>query len=353
MREKHIKAVLKKEFNNWLDSIDDPGVKKVATENTIITGGAMVSLMQNEKPNDFDLYFRTKEAVKVIANYYVDKFNEKHGQIETKIGKVTKAVVIDGEDIEISGETVTIKDDKLIKILGKSEFWIGKHDGDFTGMTRMIVNTPEDRIKIYIHSDGVIGDSNIYEDADPELIERTSIQEALETADDISAEKLEEDRPLYFPVFMSTNAITLSGKIQLIVRFYGEPDVIHETYDFVHTKAYWTSWADKVVIPKEVYEAVMNRTLIYTGSQYPLCSVMRIRKFIRKGWNINAGQILKMAFQISELNLKDIDVLEDQLVGVDSLYFMALIEQLRKKQESDPNWNISQNYVVSIIDKIF
>jgi hypothetical protein len=106
-------------------------------------------------------------------------------------------------------------------------------------------------------------------------------------------------------------------------------------------------------IPKEVYEAVMNKTLIYTGSKYPVCSVFRLRKFLRRGWSINAGQILKMALQISKLDLQDIDTLEDQLVGVDSLYFMNLIHQFRAQQEKDANFDLSTDYVVSIIDKIF
>src|SRR3546814_19222919 len=40
---------------------------------------------------------------------------------------------------------------------------------------------------------------------------------------------------------MSTKAITLSDKIQIVLRFYGEADAIHENYDFVHCTTYWTS----------------------------------------------------------------------------------------------------------------
>jgi hypothetical protein len=35
-----------------------------------------------------------------------------------------------------------------------------------------------------------------------------------------------QHRPIYF----SNNAMTLSDKMQLIIRFYGEPDKIHENY---------------------------------------------------------------------------------------------------------------------------
>ena len=86
-----------------------------------------------------------------------------------------------------------------------------------------------------------------------------------------------------------------------------------------------------------------------------------MRKFISRGWTINAGQILKMAFQISELDLQDINVLEDQLVGVDSLYFSAAISQLRKLAEEkrvnangDPiEFSYDSSYLATVIDKIF
>jgi hypothetical protein len=89
------------------------------------------------------------------------------------------------------------------------------------------------------------------------------------------------------------------------------------------------------------------------GSKYPLCSIIRTRKFINRGWHINAGQYLKMCLQVNELDLNNIDVLEDQLIGVDSAYFMMLIDSIRNKQLTDDNFELNNSYIISIIDKIF
>lgn len=351
MKEKTIKSIIIKKFNDFVESIEDKDVKKLIKENTIITGGCLVSLMQNEKPNDYDLYFRNKETTLAVARYFVNKFNEKHEAIDIPTGKgKTKAYVIDGKDISKQEDCVTISDAGLIDILGGSSFSVGKHEGDFSGMTRMICNMVDqpDRIKIFVNSAGIVKDENYYDDRDQDLIAADKIVEEL---DDL--EHKEDNKKKYIPLFITTNAISLSNQIQIVVRFYGEPKDIHETYDFVHCKAYWTSWNNEVEIPKEVYESVMNKNLVYTGSKYPLCSMFRMRKFIKRGWNINAGQILKIGYQILELNLNDIDVLEDQLIGVDSLYFMNVIDQLRRKQEENPEWHYNQSYLISIIDKIF
>ena len=100
-------------------------------------------------------------------------------------------------------------------------------------------------------------------------------------------------------------------------------------------------------------EALLAKELKYVGSKYPLCSVIRTRKFIKRGFHINAGQYLKMIMQLNDLNLSDVAVLEEQLVGVDSSYFHILIDALKVKQNNDPNYQIDNNYLVSIVDKIF
>ena len=53
--------------------------------------------------------------------------------------------------------------------------------------------------------------------------------------------------------------------------------------------------------------------------------------------------------QISELELTDPTVLEDQLTGVDSAYFMELMTKLREK---DPE-KVNAAYLVEIIDRMF
>ena len=330
MQRKTIKQVLIKKINNFLESIDDNVVKGVIKKDIIISGGCFTSMLQNESPKDFDCYFRTKSTTLLVANYFAKKWNENH---------VDQIMVLDGENP--SEEILNYYNIKKISDCSP----------------RMIANTTPDRIKMIFPSQGIVGDTdaiNSNEELGIDTKQTMSEIEMITELDDTSAnEIIKNEKKEYFPVFISTNAITLSNGIQLVVRFYGEPDKIHETYDFEHTKAYFDYDNDDLSISVEVYECVMNKVLRYTGSKYPVCSIFRVRKFLERGWTINAGQLLKMCIQISELNLMNIDVLEDQLIGVDSLYFMNLIEQFRKMKEQDVNFEITPNYIISIIDKIF
>lgn len=287
MQRKVIRRILVKKFNSWLDSIKDDTVKGLVKNNTIISGGCITSMLLNEEVKDFDVYFSNKETTKAVADYYVNLFNQK---TPTRMGEV-------------------------------QEF--------------------EDRIKIFIKSDGVAAE------------DRTLLQEGpFDDVYDVLEEKSSEEDAQYRPVFLTSNAITLSNKIQIVIRFYGNPEEIHSNYDFVHCMNYWESKNNNLVLKPEALESILSKTIIYQGSKYPLCSVIRTRKFIQRGWHVNAGQYLKMLFQVSELDLTDINVLEDQLVGVDSAYFNILIHTL-KSQNENPEFKITAPYISEIIDRIF
>lgn len=289
---KNIKKSLNAKMKDWLKNVDNDDIKKIIMENAIITGGSIVSMLNNEEVNDYDVYFRTQDAVIKITNYYVAKFNENHKNIAE----------------------VKVNDD--------------------TG-----------RVSIFIQSAGTASENNgVTDESEPTPFKEPSDEKT-------NAEP--ELKPKYRPVYLSSNAITLSDKIQIIIRFYGEPKEIHENYDFVHCTCYWTSWNNELCLPSRALEAIINKELYYMGSKYPLCSIIRTRKFINRGYTINAGQYLKMALQLNQLDLLNVDTLEDQLMGVDSAYFAAAIRSIKERQTSEPEWKLDEGYLFEIINHIF
>lgn len=170
-------------------------------------------------------------------------------------------------------------------------------------------------------------------------------------------EEKELEKKKFQPVFITSNAISLTNKVQLILRFYGEPEEIHKNYDFVHATNYWRSSDGHLELPQPALEAILAKELRYIGSKYPICSIFRTKKFIQRGWTINAGQYLKMIWQASELDLTNVDVLRDQLVGVDSLYFLQVIEYLKDKKEQmekeGKDFKVEKSYLFEIVDRIF
>jgi len=152
-------------------------------------------------------------------------------------------------------------------------------------------------------------------------------------------------------VFLSGNAITLSDSIQLCIRFYGEVDEVHENFDFEHCKCFYDYGANTLTVPADSAVAILTKELRYSGSLYPICSIIRTRKFIKRGWSCNAGQFIKMISQVNKLDLDDIEVWKEQLTGVDAAYFVEIIKALENAK--DAGEVVDQAYVVALIDKMF
>lgn len=313
MKAKTIKKVIRAKIDQWLSSIDDQTVRDMAAKNTIVTGGSIASMLLKEPVNDFDLYFTNKETAVAVANYYVAKFKPK-----------TKA----GIDVPIFVED---KDDR-VRIVVKSA-GIASEDGTDVPYD-YFEGRADEAAGEYVGE--VLGDAG-------------DIEETLEETEALALDAVDDGKPKFRPVFLSTNAITLSQRVQIVLRFYGSADKIHENYDYVHCTNYWTSKDDELVLRQPALESLLARELRYVGSKYPICSVIRLRKFIKRGWTVNAGQILKMMLQISELDLKDHKVLQDQLTGVDAAYFVQLVSKIKEK---DPE-KVDSAYLVEIIDRMF
>lgn len=289
MKSKTINKILCAKFDDWIASIEDEALRDRVKKNTIITGGAIASMLLNEEVNDYDVYFKDIYTAESVAMYYVDKFKLSHNNADIKVA------------------------------------------------------TEEGRVRIVTkkgHRGATEGDSAVLDDSG-------EIEDKYDELNDAALEV--QDPGKYRSVFLSTNAITLSNKVQVIIRFYGQPDELHENYDFVHCTNYWTSWDRKVTLQPKALEALLAKELRYVGSKYPLCSIMRLRKFIKRGWSVNAGQILKMAMQLNDMDLTDPKVLEDQLTGVDSAYFSQLVSQLA---ERDPEV-VQVSYLLEILERMF
>lgn len=289
MKTKTINRVINKKFDEWLASIEDESVRKLVEKNTICTGGCIASMLLQEKVNDFDFYFRNMETAHAVAKHYVSKHER------------------------------------------KKDFEIKRH---------------EDRIEVILH--GVADAEKDFADQDDSGSSNEAAALEKEILEDAQA-LADEEKPKYIPVYITNNAISLSGSVQMVIRFIGEPDEIHKNYDFAHATNYWTSWERKVTLRPEALECLLTRELRYIGSKFPICSLIRIRKFVERRFTINAGQILKICLQIHALDLMNVNVLREQLAGVDVAYFGEVLDALAKKNPEE----ITASYLVEILDRIF
>lgn len=314
MKAKTIKAVLHKKIDEWIASIEDESLRASVKKDAIVTGGAIASMLLREPVNDFDVYFTTRETTRRVAEYYCDRFKP-----TTTKGIPCALSIKDDDDGRIR---IVIKSAGIASEDGTEkpyEYFEAKPEGEASGYVGEVMRDAGD------------------------------IQDTYEQTEALAQQTEDDGKPKYRPVFLSTNAITLSHRIQIVIRFYGDPDQIHENYDYVHCTNYWKSSDNELVLRPAALETLLSKELRYVGSKYPVCSIIRLRKFIARGWTVNAGQILKILMQVSALDLTNIEVLQDQLTGVDSAYFLEVISNLKEK---DPE-KVNMAYLIEIIDRMF
>jgi hypothetical protein len=287
-KKKTITKIIKSKINQWLNTIDNEELKEKIRSNYILTGGAICSMLQGETPNDFDIYFKDQDVCLHVANYYLSKIEKK----SDLVGYI-QAKPVDGH----------------VRIMIKSAGIVEGVDG----------------------LDGY----RFFELCPPEELDKYMDKDIL------------KKKEKYSVSLISTNAISLNDGIQIVTRFVGEPDAIHHNYDFIHTTNYYTERTG-LVLNQPALESIISKEIRYVGSLYPVCSMFRLKKFIKRGWSVTAGEMLKIAFDISKLDLSRPEVLREQLVGVDYAYFSQILSILNSGSRE-----IDRTYLAEVINKVF
>lgn len=295
MQIKTISKTISKKLEEWLLTITDEALRKELRSNVLVSGGSITSMLLNITVNDYDVYIKDMDVLLKLVKYYAKDYG---------------LTILDGR-----------KKESYISELKEDYSWSKEENAeDINNAYAVALRTlHDDQVKIFTLGGG----------------KRVN-------------EGKKEEELHYTPKFFSPNAISLSNDIQIVIRFHGNSEAIHKTYDFIHATNYFT-FDEGLVTNKEALESILTKQLKYQGSLYPVTSMIRMKKFIKRDWNINAGEMLKIMFQISQLDLTNPDVLEEQLIGVDVAYFSKLIDILRGVKYQ----KLTHQYLNTIIDKVF
>lgn len=133
---------------------------------------------------------------------------------------------------------------------------------------------------------------------------------------------------------ITDNAINLSDKIQLITRFTGTPEEVTNNFDWAHIKSYY-KYPDKLIIIPDTYRLIVEKELIYTGSKYQLSSLLRLKKYIKKGWNVSTKTMVHIVLDI----LKEFDK-NKKIVKQKS--FNKIVEEFQEEQDK----NIEDDFII-------
>ena len=411
-----VEGVLRRKVQDWLASIEDKDLANYLKDKIVVAGGSIASLMMGEPVNDFDIYFTCRDASIRAAYYYLSRFVKNPSRSYRKCGaKMWVEVIASNTEFGHRGKVVQVDENGVMRLKGHTrnepdEFVDGpgcpRHDKDWP---------QEGRANIVVKSAGGAGgdaEREAAEGADPEQAQKyqyfemvpdttaattyaQDITEGLGNDEEIrlAAQLCDTDTPArkdiesenagvtmarlaeefvsneippkaagpkalnkYRPVFLSSNAVTLTDGVQLIIRFTGAPAEIIKNFDFVHTTCYWQSGKNeegqpgKLNINIPAVRSMMSRKLKYVGSRYPLCSLVRTRKFVDRGWSAPASVFIKAMWQCKQLDWNNLVTWQDQLTGMDAAYFTEILNILARDKKAGKS--VDGTYVVELIDRM-
>lgn len=306
--EKMIKSFCRNKIDDLCKHISKKD-KDLACElksHCFVSGGAITSLLQGDMPNDYDIYIDDLNTLYKLCVYFTNEWNKEH--ISKKLFEIVK-------------HTPDGKEDDMYNVLDEREY-----------------------VEIQVRSCGLAED-NDKEQQDEYLPSSEIVKEI----DDVK-EKHDEK---YKVKCITSNAISLSDDIQIVCRFCGNPEEIFKNYDFVHTMQAYVRNDDKLLLNTKSLVSILCKRLEYQGSLFPICSLFRLRKFISRGWTISAVEILKIAYQVSKLNLDDIKTLKEQCLGADFTYLSQFVDALQKWRDDNPDVEFNSEYMFQLIEKVF
>ena len=130
-----------------------------------------------------------------------------------------------------------------------------------------------------------------------------------------------------YKYFETTNCVTIEAngvKIQLCKYTYPTMARLVESFDFAHVQIAYDIFTQDVTYTEQAKEAFISRTTTFTGSEYPLSSLIRLNKYYERGYISGRGligEVLLIFKAILERGFEDYEDFKDQLNAIDLNFF--------------------------------
>ncbi len=158
------------------------------------------------------------------------------------------------------------------------------------------------------------------------------------------------------------NAVTLkmNGKIFQLINtenVFGKWECIRSTiakFDFNLIKIAYDVYGDCFIFVDEmktIFDIAQRRLTTSGKLVYPMATMVRINKYLRKGYKVPNLELIKISMQTNKLNISDLKELKKQLCGVDMVILSALLNEM-ENMNFDSIDDMKQ-YFIDAVDTMF
>jgi hypothetical protein len=150
-------------------------------------------------------------------------------------------------------------------------------------------------------------------------------------------------------VFRTDNAITFKNdkiKVQLIIMPENiglSNDELLSNFDFTIAMGLYDLVEDNFVLNDRFLRDVCSRELVFNAkAKYPIASMYRMKKFLKRGYKISGTEIVKMSLAIHGLKIETYRDLKPQLMGIDTLFLKDLTDLLLTPEYAEKKYDFNE-----------
>jgi len=136
--------------------------------------------------------------------------------------------------------------------------------------------------------------------------------------------------------------------VQLIKKYFLPPEQLIEKFDFTICMCAYDVQADEFVMGKDFIYDLSKRSLRFTGkTEYPIASLCRMKKFLKRDFNVSAVDMIAIALSINNLHMGTFKDLKEQLEGIDTSLLSDLTDAFMDRK--DARYEMTE--VLSLMDE--
>lgn len=161
-----------------------------------------------------------------------------------------------------------------------------------------------------------------------------------------------DDSPSFSVTDTAWTHITEKGdRYQLICASFGQPEEVIKRFDYTMCMgAYDPRKRDFILDPLFLKHCSQRRLIFNVNSEFPICSLWRAVKFIKRGWKLPGTEAIKLSLKINNIQLTNLSVLKRQLMGIDTIFLKELTDDLAAKGETKYDFLEAIDMISAFVD---
>jgi hypothetical protein len=172
---------------------------------------------------------------------------------------------------------------------------------------------------------------------------------------DFTALRKRIERDGIVPSFATASALSYNiegERIQLIRKYFGDPWFIISVFDFTICKAAYNPAAgldSQFILGDDFLYDLAQKTLHYIPGDFPLSSLWRVQKFIKRDFKLPAIDAIKLALAINNLQIGNYEALKDQLEGIDTLFLKDLTDAMIEMKDEVYDFGVALEFMENVL----